>query len=87
MKLVEKDEFGEYKVARSIGVNVLQAFTKVGKLLVPRFTFYAVFFTTLVSGYIVIFHQILNPFALVFGIFASLFTWYETFRTWKRRPF
>jgi DNA-binding transcriptional ArsR family regulator len=87
MGLIEKDEYGEYKIVRSVGVNVLQAFTQVGRLLVPRFTFYAVFFTTLLFGYILVFQLNLNPFALAFGVFACIFAWYETFRTWKRRPF
>ena len=87
MGLIDKDEYGEYKLVKSVGVDVLQAFTQIGKLLVPRFIFYAVFFTTLLVGYISIFHSNLNPFALAFGIFASLFAWFETFRTWKRRPF
>ena len=87
MGLIEKDEYGEYRLVRSVGVNVLQAFTQIGKLLVPRFTFYAVFFTTLLIGYVLIFHSSLNPFALAFGVFATLFACYETYRTWKRRPF
>ena len=87
MRLIEKDEYGEYKLVRNFGVNVMQAFTQIGKLLVPRFTFYAVFFTTLLLGYLVLFHSNLNPIALAFGIFASLFAWFETIRTWRRRPF
>lgn len=87
MGLIDKDEYGEYKLVKSVGVNVLQAFTQVGKTLVPRFTFYAVFFTTLLIGYVLLFHSSLNPFALAFGIFACLFGWYETLRTWRRRPF
>ena len=87
MGLIDKDEYGEYRLVKSLGVSVLQAFTQIGKLLVPRFIFYAVFFTTLLVGYVAIFHSSLNPFALAFGVFASLFAWYETFRTWKRRPF
>jgi DNA-binding transcriptional ArsR family regulator len=87
MGLIDKDEYGEYKIVKSVGVNVLQAFTQVGKTLVPRFTFYAVFFTTLLLGYISIFHSSLNPFALAFGLSACLFGWYETARTWRRRPF
>ena len=87
MGLIDKDEYGEYKLVKNVGVNVLQAFTQVGKTLVPRFTFYAVFFTTLLIGYAALFHSSLNPFALAFGIFASLFGWYETLRTWRRRPF
>ncbi|HZW55919.1 MAG TPA: winged helix-turn-helix domain-containing protein [Nitrososphaerales archaeon] len=85
--LIEKDQYGEYTLVKNVNVGVLQAFTQVGRLLVPRFTFYAVFFTTLLLGYIVIFLGSLNPFALAFGLFASAFAWYETLRTWKKRPF
>ena len=85
--LVEKDEYGEYAVVKNINVSVLQAFTQIGRLVVPRFVFYAVFFTTLMVGYALMFHSALNDFALSFGVFACLFSWYETFRTWKRRPF
>jgi lipid-A-disaccharide synthase-like uncharacterized protein len=68
-------------------VNVLQAFTQVGRLLVPRFIFYAVFFTTLLLGYILSFQQNVNFFAIACGVFASIFAWFEAYRTWKRRPF
>jgi DNA-binding transcriptional ArsR family regulator len=85
--LIEKNEYGQYTTTKNVDVNVLQAFTQVGKLLLPRFTFYAVFFTTLLIGYVAIFGGNANVFAIAFGVFASSFAWYETMRTWKRRPF
>jgi DNA-binding transcriptional ArsR family regulator len=85
--LIEKDQYGEYAIVKNANVNVLQAFTQVGRLLVPRFIFYAVFFTTLIVGYVLAFQQNVNFFALAFGLFASAFAWYEAYRTWKRRPF
>jgi hypothetical protein len=27
-----------------------------------------------------------NVFALAFGAFGSVFSWYETYQAWKRRP-
>ena len=87
MGLIEKDQYGGYALVKNVDVNVLQAFTQVGRLLVPRFIFYAVFFTTLLVGYIVIFLGSLNSFAIAFGLFASIFAWFETYRTWKKRPF
>lgn len=87
MGLIEKDDYGEYRVVKSVDVNVLQAFTQIGSLLLPRFTFYAVFFATLLIGYVLIFHENLNPFAIAFGFFACVFAFFETYRTWKRRPF
>ncbi len=85
--LIDKDQYGEYTIVKNANVNVLQAFTQVGRLLVPRFIFYAVFFTTLLAGYILVFQGSVNFFALAFGVFASIFAWYEAYRTWKRRPF
>ena len=85
--LIEKDQYSEYALVKNANVNVLQAFTQVGRLLVPRFIFYAVFFTTLLLGYVAIFQRSANFFAIAFGVFASLFAWYEAYRTWKRRPF
>lgn len=85
--LIEKNEYGEYAMVKNVNVSVLQAFTHIGRLLVPRFIFYAVFFMTLLLGYVVIFHSSLNGFAVTFGIFACAFAWYETLRTWRKRPF
>jgi DNA-binding transcriptional ArsR family regulator len=87
LKLVEKDEYGEYALIKNVDVNVLQAFAHVGTLLVPRFIFYAMFFTTLIVGYVAVFLSNLNVFALAFGIFACAFAWFETVRTWRKRPF
>jgi DNA-binding transcriptional ArsR family regulator len=85
--LVEKDQYGAYGLVRNVDVGVLQAFARVGTLLVPRFVFYAMFFTTLLVGYFLIYLGNSNVYALVFGISASVFAWYEAIRTWRRRPF
>src|SRR5579864_9568585 len=37
MKLVEKDQYGEYAIVKNVDVNILQPFAHLGKLLVPRF--------------------------------------------------
>jgi DNA-binding transcriptional ArsR family regulator len=87
MGLAEKNQYGEYECVKNVDVSVLQAFSHIGRLLIPRFTFYAMFFTTLLIGYLLIYRGNANVFALVFGVFASGFAWYETFRTWTKRPF
>ena len=87
MGLVEKDQYGEYVCVKNVDVSVLNAFSRIGSLLVPRFTFYAMFFTTLLIGYLLTFEGNSNIFAVVFGAFASGFAWYETIRTWSKRPF
>ncbi len=87
LKLVEKDQYGEYAVLKNVDINVLQSFAHLGKLLVPRFLFYAVFFSTLLIGYFTIYQGNANVFAIAFGSFAVAFAWYETMRTWRKRPF
>lgn len=87
MGLVQKDQYGEYSVVKKVDVSVLQAFSQIGRLLIPRFSFYAMFFSTLLFGYVLIFEGHLNVFAVVFGVFACGFAWYETIRTWRERPF
>jgi DNA-binding transcriptional ArsR family regulator len=87
MGLVEKDQYGEYVLVKDVDVSVLQAFSHIGRLLVPRFTFYAMFFTTLLLGYLLIYLGNANVFAVIFGIAGCAFAWYETVRTWRKRPF
>ena len=78
MKLVEKDQYGEYAVVKNVDVNILQSFTQIGKLFVPRFLFYAVFFSTLLGGYLAVFQGSTNLFGLTFGVFAAAFAWYSS---------
>jgi DNA-binding transcriptional ArsR family regulator len=85
--LVEKDEYGSYVALKNVEVNVLQAFARIGALLVPRFIFYAMFFTTLLVGYLLIYGGNANVYAIVFGTAGAAFAWFETIRTWQRRPF
>ena len=40
-----RDENGEYEVVNEVKVDVMRGFLRVGTLLVPRFIFYAVFFS------------------------------------------
>lgn len=81
---------GEYFVADQIRVDVLKDFLKFGTLIVPRFIFYAVFFT-IISGFfgvIVIerpFSELDIFFVLMLIVSSALF-WYEALRAWLRGP-
>jgi len=87
LQVVGKDEYGRYFLAQKIEVGILQVFTRVGRFMLPRFTFYAAFFTSLLVLYLVLYSPGLNIFALSFAVAATSVAWYETFRAWKRRPF
>jgi len=81
---------GEYFVADQIRVDVLKDFLKFGTLIVPRFIFYAVFFT-IVSGFfgVIVLERTfseLDIFFVLMLIVASVLFWYEALRAWLRGP-
>ncbi len=86
LELVKVDNHGVYFLKRDIKVGVLQFFVGSGKLLVPRYAFYSVFYTMILVGYILTFPLIIAPLSilllciLAFGILTS---WIETIRVWR----
>jgi len=84
--VVDQDAYGRYYLSEKVEVGVLQVFSKVGRFMLPRYSFYATFFTTLLILYFALSFSSLNVFALGFGIVSSLIFWYESLRIWKRRP-
>ena len=84
------EQGGEYFLADQIKVDVLKDFLKFGTLIVPRFIFYAVFFTV-VTGYlgvVVLLNSFseLNLFFVLMLLAASGLFWYEALRAWLRGP-
>ena len=87
LKVVDQDNYGRYFPAKKIEVGILQSFTRVGSRMLPRFIFYALFFTTLLALYVSQNLFSLNLFAVGFALVAALMSWYETLRVWRRKPF
>jgi DNA-binding transcriptional ArsR family regulator len=89
--LVEKQDIGgHYFLINEVKIGVLRHFVKLGKLLFPRFFFYAVFSTTFYIIYISFLMQGFtreNLFILFFGAIVSAVFWYEAIRVWSLRPF
>ena len=85
--VVGQDEYGRYLLIKQVEVGILQGFSRIGKFMLPRFSFYAVFFSTLLSFYILRYTDYLNIFAVLFSGAAATVSWYETFRSWKNKPF
>jgi len=89
--LVEKQDIGgHYFLISEVKIGVLRHFVKLGKLLFPRFFFYAVFSTTFYMIYISFLMQGFtreNLFILLFGAIVSAVFWYEAIRVWSLRPF
>ena len=78
----------DYHLVKTVNIGVLKQFTKIGTLLLPRYTLYATMFTTLLIFYVSQFREVnfYSVFALIFGILATGILWYEGVRTWRQRP-
>jgi hypothetical protein len=87
--LADKTESGSYSVREEIKVEVFSDYVRVVGLMLPRYFFYSVLFTTMLATFLVLYGIQLSPqslVALIFGITASAITWAETVRAWSRRP-
>lgn len=89
--LVQKEEVsGHYSLIGEIKIGVLRHYVKLGKLLFPRYFFYALFSTVFYVAYIaVLFGGFTrdNLFILFFGAIVCGIFWYEAYRVWTMRPF
>jgi len=89
--LVEKQQSdGNYCLVGEVKIGVLRHFVKLGRLLFPRYFFYAVFSTTCYLVYLFFMSQGYvqeNLFVVLFGAVVSAIFWYEAVRVWSMRPF
>jgi len=87
--LVQKKMTGEYVLEEEVKVGILRFFTRLGRFLVPRYLFYSVLFSTMLTAYLTMCSllQIVPSFyAVMFGSIAALIFWVETFRLWRTKP-
>ncbi len=89
--LVEKQELGgHYFLVGDVKIGVLRHYVKLGKVLFPRYFFYAAFSTTFYLAYLLLFVQGLTRdslFGISFGAFVCIVFWYEAARVWAMRPY
>jgi len=88
--LVEKDIGGNYVVRGEVKVEVFSDFVRVVGMMLPRYLFYSVLFTTMLVAYVVLYPLQFTPqtiMVLIFGLTGCIITWVETIRAWMRRPF
>ncbi|MEM2119283.1 MAG: hypothetical protein QW840_04080 [Candidatus Bathyarchaeia archaeon] len=87
--LVQKKPTGEYVLEEEVKVGILKFFMHMGRFVIPRYLFYSVLFTTMVGTYLVfcLAGQVYPSFyAILFGVTALIFFWFETVRLWRARP-
>jgi len=93
--LVEKSIRGEYSVNQEVKVGILKFFSRMGRFLVPRHLFYAIWLSTMFAIYLIVYNLVLyqptgsvhNLAALLFGVVANAVLWIETVRLWREKPF
>jgi predicted DNA-binding transcriptional regulator len=89
--LVQKQDIGgHYSLVSEVKIGVLRHFVKLGKLLFPRYFFYAIFSTTFYIAYLTTLMQSLtreNLFITIFGAVVSAIFWYEALRVWRLKPY
>jgi DNA-binding transcriptional ArsR family regulator len=89
--LVEKQNIGgHYFLVSQVKIGVLRHFIKLGRVLFPRYFFYAVFSTTFYIVYLATLMQNLtreNLFITIFGAVVSAIFWYEALRVWRLKPY
>ncbi len=86
--VTEKDEMGQYSLHEQVQVGTLKMFLKIGRLILPRYLFYAIFFTTALAAYAgqtLIQTGGIEPAAMVFGGVGAGVSWYECARMWRER--
>ncbi|MGD6934559.1 MAG: hypothetical protein ACQCN5_10170 [Candidatus Bathyarchaeia archaeon] len=89
--LVAKQEVGgHYILVSEVKIGVLKHYVKLGKLLFPRFFFYALFSTVFYLAYVMLLVTAFNRdnlFIILFGAIVCGIFWYEAYRVWGMRPF
>ncbi len=89
--LVEKDVHGQYTIKRDVRIGILNQFMGTGRIMVPRFLFYATFYSSLTAalGSLLIW---LSPdwysiVLLALLVSACAVLWYEALKVWREQPF
>ena len=89
--LVQKEEIGgHYVLVSEVKIGVLRHYVKLGKLLFPRYFFYALFSTVFYLAFLLFLVQAFTReslFIIAFGAIVCAIFWYEAYRVWNMRPF
>jgi DNA-binding transcriptional ArsR family regulator len=86
----KQDVGGHYVLVSEVKIGVLRHYVKLGKLLFPRYFFYALFSTVFYVAYLLVLFDGFtrdNLFIVSFGAIVCAIFWYEAYRVWGMRPF
>ncbi|MCW4022032.1 MAG: hypothetical protein ACOWW1_00530 [archaeon] len=89
--LVERQKIGgNYALVGEVKIGVLRHFVKFGRMMFPRYFFYALFSSIFYASYLTLFIEVLTReslFIIAFGAIVSVIFWYEAIRFWRLKPF
>ncbi|MHA1770876.1 MAG: helix-turn-helix domain-containing protein [Candidatus Thorarchaeota archaeon] len=91
--LVDKDVHGQYTIRRDVRVGVLNLFVGRGRLMVPRYLFYATFYTSITASLLTVAfltNSVTNWLSITLIIILlslDVLLWTETLRIWREQPF
>ena len=80
---------GIYHLNKKADLPVLTSWVLIGKFLLPRVIFAAIFFTFLFIGYLLFIYSFWNKdslFVILFGIVVLLYVWLEVYIHFKNKP-
>ena len=85
--LVVEDK-GNYRLLKEVKVGILAQFIRLGTIMLPRYVFYATFFSTLLVYYLSQLKELhfYSVFGLLFGVLGTAVFWFETLRIWRQKP-
>jgi hypothetical protein len=84
--LVDQDEYGGYLLVQRVQLGVLKAFVNIGGRTVPRLSFFAAFFATMLTACAVLNFSNLNINPNGFPVAGTAAFWFETIGVWMKRP-
>lgn len=89
--LVDKDVHGQYTVIRDVRMGILNQFMGKGRMMVPRFLFYATFYTSLTAALGSLLFWVATDWysmvLLALLVTACAVLWYEALKVWREQPF
>ena len=80
---------GIYHLNKKADLPALTSWVLIGKFLLPRVIFAAIFFTLLFIGYLLFIYSFWNKdslFVILFGVVVLLYVWLEVYFHFKNKP-
>lgn len=80
---------GVYHLDKKADLPLLTSWVLIGKKLLPKVIFVAIFLTTLFIGYLIFIYTYWNKdsmFVILFGVIIMIYLWFDVILQFKRKP-